>query len=55
MAACAPQRWVRLYPSGVMRDLVKKVRIATGYAGRAAPAAETTAPRSRASAMPGNR
>jgi glycosyltransferase involved in cell wall biosynthesis len=46
---------VRLYPSGVRRHLVKKVRIATGHAGRATPAAETTAPRSRASAMPGNR
>jgi hypothetical protein len=52
--ACAATL-VRLYPAGVVRHLTKKVKLATGYAGRATPAAETTAPSSRASAAPGNR
>jgi glycosyltransferase involved in cell wall biosynthesis len=46
---------VRLYPSGVLRHLTKKLRIVTGHAGRATPEAETPAPSSRASAVPGNR
>ena len=52
--ACAATL-VRLYPAGVVRHLTKKVRLAAGHAGRATPAAETTAPSSRASATPGNR
>lgn len=46
---------LRRYPSGAWRHLLKKVKLATGYAGRATPAADTTAPSSRASAAPGNR
>ena len=46
---------VRLYPSGVLRHVAKKLKLVTGYAGRATPAAETTAPSSRASTVPGNR
>ena len=46
---------IRLYPSGVLLHLTKKLKLATGHAGRATPAAETTAPSSRASTVPGNR
>ena len=46
---------LRLYPSGVFRHLLKKAKLATGYAGRATPDADTTSPSSRASAVPGNR
>ncbi len=53
-AACAATL-LRLYPAGVMRHLVKKLRIASGQAGRATPDAETVTPSSRASALPGNR
>jgi len=52
--ACAATL-VRLYPAGVLHHLVKKLKLATGYAGRATPDADTTAPNSRASTVPGNR
>ena len=52
--ACAATL-LRLYPSGVFQHLVKKFKLATGYAGRATPPDDTTAPSSRASAVPGNR
>jgi glycosyltransferase involved in cell wall biosynthesis len=46
---------LRLYPRGVFRHLLKKAKLTTGYAGRATRDADTTAPNSRASAVPGNR
>ena len=52
--ACAATL-MRLYPRGVFRHLLKKARLTTGYAGRATREADTTAPNSRASAVPGNR
>ena len=52
--ACAATL-VRLYPAGALHHLVKKLKLVTGYAGRATPDAETTAPNSRASTVPGNR
>ena len=46
---------LRRYPSGAWRHLLKKVKLSTGYAGPATPDADTAAPSSRASAVPGNR
>jgi glycosyltransferase involved in cell wall biosynthesis len=52
--ACA---WalLRMYPAGVRRHVLKKLKRSGSYAGRAIPAADTAAPSSRASAVSGSR